>query len=146
MTNNLLSLYQYAEARNIDTDWCFMGKAKSLSMPCPDGSCCIALDPWKMNTLSEETTSLAHELGHCETGSFYNRWAAMDVRQKHENRADKWAIRRLVPANELYAAMEGGCTDVWSLAELFGVTPEFMKKAICWYRNGNLATELYVYE
>ena len=26
---------------------------------------------------------------------------------------------------------------------IFGVTEEFMRKAVCWYTHGNLATELY---
>ena len=50
----------------------------------------------------------AHELGHCETGSFYNRYAKLDVRQQHENRADKWAIRRLVPMAESCASPADG--------------------------------------
>ena len=36
---------------------------------------------------------LAHELGHCCTGSFYNQWATADCRRRHENVADKWAIQ-----------------------------------------------------
>ena len=29
------------------------------------------------------------------------------------------------------------------IAEYFGVTEDFMRKAVCWYTYGNLATELY---
>ena len=86
---------------------------------------------------------LSHELGHCKTGAFYNIWAARDVRRKHEHRADKWAIQRLIPEEELDQAVAEGCTDIWSLAEHFSVTEEFMRKAVCWYTHGNLATELY---
>ena len=74
---------------------------RSMAIQMADGSCAIAIDPWKMETLADEATSLGHELGHCETGSFYNPFAALDVRQKHENRADKWAIQHLVPRDEL---------------------------------------------
>lgn len=142
MDNDPLSLYQYAERRGIDVDWVPMRRATSLSVPLGDGYA-IALDPWKLGTLAQETVCLAHELGHCETGSFYNRYAALDVRQQHENRADKWAIRRLVPAEELDAAMADGCDTIPALADRFGVTEPFIRKAVCWYAHGNLAVEMY---
>ena len=142
MTNNPLDLYAYAERRNIDVDWVPMRRATSLSVPLGDGYA-IALDPWKLGTLAQETVCLAHELGHCETGSFYNRYAALDVRQQHENRADKWAIRRLVPEDDLDAAMADGCDTIPALADRFGVTEPFMRKAVCWYAHGNLAVEMY---
>lgn len=142
MTNNPLDLYAYAENRNIDVDWVPMRRATSLSVPLGDGYA-IALDPWKLGTLAQETVCLAHELGHCETGSFYNRYAALDVRQQHENRADKWAIRRLVPEDDLDAAMADGCDTIPALADRFGVTEAFMRKAVCWYAHGNLAVEMY---
>nr|DAN81416.1 MAG TPA: IrrE protein [Caudoviricetes sp.] len=143
MTNDLLGLYAYAERRNIDVDWIPMRRATSLSVPLGDGYA-IALDPWKLGTIAQETVCLAHELGHCETGSFYNQYAALDVRQRHENRADKWAIRRLVPEDDLDAAMADGCDTIPALADRFGVTEPFMAKAVCWYAHGNLAADLYM--
>ncbi|WP_312280346.1 hypothetical protein [Oscillibacter sp.] len=50
---------------------------------------------------------------------------------------------RLVPVNKLDEAVADGCTDIWSLAEYFEVTEEFMREAICWYTHGNMAAELY---
>ena len=40
------------------------------------------------HTLSDVFT-LAHELGHCEYGGFYNRYSQFDIRAKAERRADK---------------------------------------------------------
>lgn len=139
MTGNPVLLYEFAENNGIDIDWVTMIQADSLSVMLPDGSCCIALDPWKTKTVAEEVVCLSHELGHCCTGSFYNRKAACDIRQKHENRADKWAISQLVPEEKLETAIACGITEIWDLAEWFGVTEEFMRKAMCWYKNGNLA-------
>ena len=51
----LLDLYEYAEDRGIDVDWFPMEQATSLSLPLPDGSCAIAINPWKMGTLAQET-------------------------------------------------------------------------------------------
>lgn len=139
----LLDLYRYAEDNRIDVDWVPMTKAASLSVPLPSNSYAIAIDPWKMDTAEKEMVCLAHELGHCSTGSFYNCWATQDIRQKHENRADKWAIKKLIPEDELDHAVADGCTDIWSLAEHFNVTEDFMRKAVCWYTHGNLSIGLY---
>ena len=140
---SLIELYDFAEEKGIDVDWVSMRKAASVSVELPDGSRCIAIDPWKMETTAEETVALAHELGHCSTGAFYNRYAKRDIMQKHENRADKWAIQELIPVEDLDEAVAEGHTELWDLAEQFGVTEAFMKKAVCWYTYGNLATELY---
>ena len=140
----LLDLYEYAENQGIDVDWVPLEQATSLSIPLPDGSYAIAVNPWKLDTLEQETVCLAHELGHCKTGSFYNRHAALDIRQKHENRADKWEIEQLLPLDALEAAAHEGCTEVWDLAERFGVTEDLVRKAICWYKHGNLAVDQYL--
>ena len=121
-----------------------MGRAESLSYQDSDGECYIAMDPRHLFTLAEEKVRLAHELGHCETGSFYNRYATCDIREKHEHRADKWAIQELVPADELNKAVASGCTELCNLADYFDVTEDFMRKAICWYKHGNLAVDQYM--
>lgn len=138
---DLLYLYRLAEQDRIRVDCFDLRSREALSIMDPDGCCYIAIDPFQLRRESDERQKLAHELGHCETGSFYNRYAACDVRQKHENRADKWAIKKLVPKDELEAAVNAGHTEFWDLAELFSVTEDFMKKAVCWYRHGNLNVE-----
>ena len=140
----LPALYDYAVKRGIGVYWFDLDATESLSYMDEDKRCYIAMDPWCLRTLAEEKTKLAHELGHCETGSFYNRYAKLDLRQKHENRADKWAIRQLVPEDALDQAVADGYTDLPSLAEHFCVTVPFMRKAVCWYTHGNLAADLYM--
>ena len=140
---DLLSLYRQAERDNIGVYWFTMDSAESLSIQASDGSCAIAVDPWYLRTQAEEKTKLAHELGHSKTGSFYTEDAAIDIRQKHENKADKWAIEHVVPENELRIAIMDGCTERWQLAERFGVTIDFIKKAVCLYTYGNMAADQY---
>jgi hypothetical protein len=62
---------------------------------------------------------------------------------RHEHKADKWAVEQLVPDWALDDAIAQGCTELWELAERFGVTESFMRKAVCLHVHGNLATELY---
>lgn len=143
MENKLISLYELTEDSDIDVDWFTMRRAESLSCELPDGKQCIAIDPWKMETIADETVSLAHELGHCKTGSFYNRYTKYDVIQKHENTANKWAIQHMISEDELNAAISHGHTEIWDLAEHFNVTEDFMRMTICWYLYGTLDTNSY---
>lgn len=138
-----LELYSFAEKRDVGVYWFSLDRAESLSFMDEDGCCHIAMDPWSHRSISEETVKLAHELGHCMTGSFYNKYATCDNRKRHENRADKWAIEHTISAEELHRAIQNGLVEIWSLAEHFGVTEEFMKKAVCYYTYGNLNVNLY---
>ena len=107
------------------------------------GKCYIGIDESVMDGDALERVHMGHELGHCVTGSFYNRYTPFDLRQRHENRANKWAIQALIPVEELDDAIAEGCTEVWELAERFQVTEDFIRKAVCLYVHGNLAEELY---
>ena len=135
-----IALYKYAEDHGIDVDWFTVPINKSMSLKLPDGTCSIALDPWKMPTLADENVSLAHELGHCETGSFYSPSSKYELVERSENRADKWAIKKLIPKDELEEEVLHGDSEVWSLAEHFGVTEQFMKKAMHFYIDGNIGS------
>ena len=139
----LQQLYAYAEKRNIEVISFRLPETASMSMQTSEGECYIAMDPRHLATEAAERVHLSHELGHCVTGSFYNRHAKQDLRQRHENRADKWAIRRLISPKELDDAVAAGHTQIWDLAEHFGIPESLMKKAVCWYTYGNLADELY---
>ena len=60
---DLLDLYDLAEIHNIGVYWFDLGAAESLSLQMEDGSCAIAMDPWRLPTVADETVKLAHELG-----------------------------------------------------------------------------------
>lgn len=139
----LQECYRVAQQENITVDRFPLRSREALSFMDDDGSCFIAIDPDKLTGEADERTKLSHELGHCVTGSFYNCYSRFDCRRRHENRADKWAVRYLVPVEDLDDAVATGCTELWELAEHFGVTEAFIKKAVCLHVHGNLATELY---
>ena len=123
----LLELYNFAEEQNIRVDAFPLGKTEALYLLDPDGDCCIAIDPFRVQSAADEKTKLGHELGHCMTGAFYNVLSPCDVRSRSENRADKWEIRTLIREEALNAAVAAGHTEVWDLAEEFGVTEELMR-------------------
>lgn len=127
----LSELYKYADTHGIDVDYFPMSEVESVSFPCG----WIALDVDKVRDSADEKVHLAHEIGHVETGSFYNVHSPLDLRGRHEARADRWAIKKLIPEAELEKAVSKGIKSVWELAEYFGVPQDFMEKAICYYNN-----------
>ena len=139
----LSALYRHAEQLNIPVFHLPLPQTGSVSMMDEQGRCAIGLDLPHRRTRTERRVRLAHELGHCATGSFYNRWSPADVRRLHENRADKYAVRLLISPEDLDEAVAEGFTEPWELAEHFGVDEAFLNKAVCLYTYGNLAAELY---
>ena len=137
------NLYDLAKQQNIEVLSFPLPGNESMSVMLEDGRCFVGMDESVRDGGVQERVHLSHELGHCITGSFYNRYAAIDYRQRHENRANKWAIRALIPVEELDDAIAEGCTEIWELAERFQVTEAFVRKAVCLYVHGNVAEELY---
>lgn len=103
----------------------------------------IFMDFHNISTGAEELVAVAHEGGHVFTGATHKVSSPYDLIAKHEYKADKWAVQRLISADELDAAVAEGYTDIYALAEHFNVTVPFMKKAVCLYTHGNLASDLY---
>lgn len=125
---NLLNLYRYADAKNITVDCFDLEHIECMSMIFND-EYFITINPFSLASHSDELVKLAHEIGHCETGCLYDANTPLWVRQKYECAADKWAIKKLIPKDELETAFEEGYTEVWELAEYFDVTEDFVRKA-----------------
>lgn len=132
-------IYEEAEADGVQVHFLRFEEQAAISLP---GH--IAIDTNKLPTTAEEATVAAHELGHCCTGSYYNVRTPLDTRQRQENRADKYAIRRYLPRQALFDAVNSGLTEYWQLAEHFGFTESFVRKAVCLYAFGNLDAEQYL--
>ena len=90
----------------------------------------IAMDGKKLKTVAERTVAFAHEMGHCNEHAFYNTNNELDVMERYELKANKWAVSFLIPENELLEAVENGIKEIYDLSEYFGVTEEFMKIAL----------------
>ena len=124
----LYELYDIAENNNIDVDYFPMRKAVSLSI-----ENAIAIDVDKLNSSADEKACLAHELGHCLQGAFYNI-NTLETRGRMEYKADKWAITHLLPYPEFQTALTNGITTPWELAEYFNLPESFIKKAFDYYQ------------
>ena len=69
----LQEFYRIAEQQNISVDLFPLQMREALSLMDSCGDCHIAIDPQKLKGEPDERAKLAHELGHCLTGAFYNR-------------------------------------------------------------------------
>lgn len=125
------TLYKLAAKNNIEIEFFRLPLTKSVCVAV-GGNDYIGLDSEKLSR-ADEKVCLAHELGHCQTGGLYNMYSPLDIREKHEKRADRWAIIKLVPKRKLLEAVKKGDSDVSVLADRFGVTNEFMQKALNYY-------------
>lgn len=99
-----------------------------------DGARAIFLDSNKLQTSAEETVTIAHEAGHIMTGATHYVNSPYDLICRHEFRANKWAIKKLIPKDELDEAVKNGLEEIWELAEHFNVTESFMELAVKYYK------------
>ncbi len=121
----------YDTADRLGLQICYFPMQNSTAISTPDGF--IGMDVDKLENSAGELVCLAHEMGHCMTGSFYTLDSDLHQRRRCEERADRWAICRLVPLNELKTALKQGLPP-HELAELFGVSEEFLTKCLRYYR------------
>ena len=94
----------------------------------------IGIDTGDM-TEAQHRTHLAHEMGHCETGAVYDIAVPLETRSRCEFRANKWAIKKLLPKEELEQAFRQGLVEIWQLAEHFDVTEDLVRFACEYYFN-----------
>ncbi len=96
-----------------------------------DGRYYIGIDRSHFETTAEEAECLAHELGHCRTGTLY------PVGERHrlraEKRADEWAITAIIPKSRFFAALKSGCREIWEFADELGITCRFAEKVLRYY-------------
>ncbi len=119
----LSRLYKIADDNNILVDDFDTKEVESFSMPDV-----VVLNKKKLRTSIDLKVHFAHELGHCRTGSFYNV-NTLETRERMEYRADRWAIKNLIPLSDFLCALKNGITERWELAEHFNVTEDYIDKA-----------------
>lgn len=108
------------------------GTLDSVTIISPKGTRCIfqrqngRRDP-------EINEGLSHELGHCETDSFYTALCAPACILRCEEIANRWAYRKMVPLHDLMEAIRDGETEPWQLAERLEVPEPMILRAVTYY-------------
>ena len=98
-----------------------------------NGRYAVFIDDEQFGTAADELCALAHECGHVHTGATHAVASPYDLIERHEYRADRWAIHQLLPPERLQKAMGSG-GECWQLAEELGLPQHFICKAIDLYR------------
>lgn len=129
----LNDLYEYADEHDITVVESHCPECKALSMLSPNGNCYIGIDHKAIKTEREERQYLAHDIGHCIRGAFYNPYSPYSLISQQEYRADKEAVKLLVPEEEFFSALKKGLSEVWQLCEYFEVDEKYIKKAFWEY-------------
>lgn len=113
------------------------------------GDFAVFMDAARVETIAEETELVAHECGHVATGTTHGVCSPLDLVERHERRANKWAVHRILPPEEIRRVMKAGYTDLWEIAEQTGRTEGFVRLAFDVYRaegvefSAGLADELF---
>lgn len=128
----LNELYKIAEEKGIKVMDFPLPQNRAVTISTANG-CYVGVDPAVFGREWEEKLVIAHEMGHIATGSFYNNGDNINERKLHEARVHRWVINRLVPENELKAAVKNGCSDTSELAEIFGIPESFMAEVLKYY-------------
>lgn len=132
-TNTLLSLYNELQRDGILVFEHPQKSTKAVTIRNPLGYG-IFIDTNHIETAAEELSILAHEYGHCATCATHAICSPLDLIEKHEYKADKFAAHRLIDPAEMKKAIANGYTEVWQLAERFGVTEDFLQRTMYIYQ------------
>ena len=135
--DKLQKLYQIAEAHDIGVYFYDIGEPAAAAVS-GDGFSAIALNPRENGSGRQELEHLSHELGDIEAGTLHSRDADPIEVMRGEYRCTAWVVNYLVPIDELREQVNHGCTELWELADYFGVSESCILDAIKIYRNRGL--------
>lgn len=93
----------------------------------------IAIDS-RLSTDAEKSCILAEELGHHFTSSGMILDQTQIVNRKQEQRARLWAYDCLTGLDDILAAAQRGCSNLYETAVFLGVTENFLTDALCTWR------------
>ncbi len=97
------------------------------------GRYAVMIDPARIRSISRIKGVLAHELGHCATGCTHRVSSPYDLVARHEFKANRWAVEQYLPFSQLNAAISGGLTEPWQLADYFDLPEEQIRWALEYY-------------
>ena len=98
-----------------------------------DGLYGVFYDLNLIDSMAKEKVAAAHEWAHIATGATYTLGATASMIQAAERKATRAQIKKLLPFEEMRAAMDGGYTEPHELADYFEVTEDLIREAIAYY-------------
>lgn len=124
--NKALSLYRELHEAGVSCFSWTLGSEKAATIELK-GAYALFVDFDNIASAAEEAAVIAHEYGHIATGTTHRVCSPYDLVERHEHRANKWAIEKLLPRDELYALYADGLTQPWEIAEHAALPEDFVR-------------------
>ena len=137
MHDPMEKLYKIAERENIGIYYRPLGGAKGVALE-GHGIRAVAVDPAQLESSADELACLYHEVGHLKTATLHEPGCDPIDILRGEYRCMSWVVQNLLPFEEFFLAVKSGLTEVWELAEHFGVPEDCVLDAVKLYKNKGL--------
>lgn len=105
----------------------------TLALSGPEGYLAINYD--MLENEAQELEVLLHEIGHFETGTFYQMDTPFADRAKQESKANRFVFEKYYPPEKLAALMDAGHQEPWQLAEELGLPERFVGEMLQFYQD-----------
>lgn len=92
----------------------------------------------EISNTDEEFCVLAHEYGHCKSGTTHKLNSSFSLICQHEYRADRQSIIELLPVSKIREAVRKGSQTLYEIAEYVDMPESFVSKAIQHYTSMGL--------
>ena len=136
MDRVLLETYMDLAAKDValfSTDHSFANGADACVVEC-QGMYGVFLNFRMINSERKEKVAVVHEWAHIMEGATYSTKASPALIQKFEHRAHRREIKKLLPFEEMKAAIQNEfLSNNYEIAEYFNVPEEIVQEAIEYY-------------
>lgn len=92
----------------------------------------------EISNTDEEFCVLAHEYGHCKSGTTHKLNSSFSLICQHEYRADRQSIIDLLPVSKIQEAIQNGSQTLYEIADFVDMPEVFVSKAIQHYTSMGL--------
>lgn len=119
--NSLERLEQELADLDVVVVWSPVGQHNGVYGETEQGEKYICINP--ILTQASKLSTLAHEAGHAACG-------LQDTPDRNENKAERWAVRKLIHPREIIEATVSGAQSYYDLADYLNLDYEFVKNSI----------------
>ena len=129
---DLNNIYKKIEENNIKVFPFGVNDIKAVTIEA-DGKYGVFVNKQEISDSDEEFCVLAHEYGHCISGSTHKPSSNLDIISRHEYRANRRAILEFLPVEKIKIAIQSGCQTLYEISKFVDMPEEFVFKAIQHY-------------
>lgn len=123
------ALYNNLDEMGVEVFSCPLSNFEAVAEP----SGYLGINSAKIQSEEQEREILIHEEGHFATNTFYQLDSPYTVREHQENVASRYGYKKYYSVEKILLLMEDGYTEVWQLAEQFGVNQKYVREMLEYY-------------